>query len=67
MGKTIGEMVLAKQKQTTTDQKNRVIPACEPGSSLLEITTQPRNKPHQTPKPCHPGLSGSSPKRAAVW
>ena len=25
-----------------------VIPACEPGSSLLETTTQPQNKPHQT-------------------
>jgi len=32
-----------------------------------ETNTQPQNKSHQTTLLCHPGLSGSSPKRVAVW
>jgi len=31
-------------KQRFTRPKNRVIPACEPGSSLLETTSQLQNK-----------------------
>ena len=35
---------------------HRVIPGSDPGSSLLETATQPRNNHPQAIKPCHHGL-----------
>ena|GEM_PF-2728542 len=47
--------------------ENRVIPACEPGSSLLETTTPAPKQSTQDHKTVSSRPVGSSPKRVAVW